>query len=131
MLEQKGKAETDTSSGIIGLYTAYILCKQAKGPHITIVAEFLPGDQSINYTSPWAGANFSCISGDSPQAIEFDRLSFGRLEQFRREVGDRAGIKRLLTTEYFEHPLAASKLESLKSYIPDVSATLKIKLRGL
>jgi hypothetical protein len=53
-------------------------------------------------------------------ALEYDRISFGHLEQFRKEVGSRAGIKRLPTTEYFDHELAPAKLESLKSYIPDV-----------
>jgi D-amino-acid oxidase len=40
------------SAGVIGLSTALLLAQ--KGYKITIVAEYLPGDLSIEYTSPWA-----------------------------------------------------------------------------
>lgn len=50
------KPETDRcicSAGVIGLDVALLLAERGYGSHITVVAEHLPGDTSINYTSPW------------------------------------------------------------------------------
>jgi glycine/D-amino acid oxidase-like deaminating enzyme len=41
------------SAGVIGLDVALLLAERGYGSHITVVAEHLPGDTSINYTSPW------------------------------------------------------------------------------
>lgn len=41
------------SGGIIGLNVALVLAKEGLGRHITVVAEYLPGDTSAHYTSPW------------------------------------------------------------------------------
>lgn len=52
---------------------------------ILIIGEFLPGDESIKYTSPYAGGNFSCITGDDPQTLAFDKMTYkelGRLQHF-------------------------------------------------
>lgn len=40
------------SAGIIGLDVALVLAEKGYGRSITVVAEFLPGDTSIRYTSP-------------------------------------------------------------------------------
>lgn len=45
------------SAGVSGLTTALLLSKQ-KGYSVTIVAKHMPGDYDIEYTSPWAGANY-------------------------------------------------------------------------
>jgi hypothetical protein len=44
--------ETYSSAGVAGLTTALVLAR--KGYKITVVADYLPGDLSIEYTSPWA-----------------------------------------------------------------------------
>lgn len=42
-----------TRAGIIGLNVALILAEKGYGQNVTIVAEYLPGDTSTTYTSPW------------------------------------------------------------------------------
>jgi hypothetical protein len=44
---------TARRAGIIGLDTALVLSEQGYGKHISVVAEHLPGDTSVTYTSPW------------------------------------------------------------------------------
>jgi hypothetical protein len=41
------------SAGVIGLDVAYLLSERGYASQITVIAEHLPGDTSINYTSPW------------------------------------------------------------------------------
>lgn len=41
------------SAGVIGLDVALLLAERGYGSHIIIVAQHLPGDTSIDYTSPW------------------------------------------------------------------------------
>jgi D-amino-acid oxidase len=43
----------ENSAGVIGLDVALLLAERGYGSQITVVAEHLPGDTSINYTSPW------------------------------------------------------------------------------
>jgi glycine/D-amino acid oxidase-like deaminating enzyme len=40
-------------AGVVGLDVALLLAERGYGSHITVIAEHLPGDTSINYTSPW------------------------------------------------------------------------------
>jgi hypothetical protein len=40
-------------AGIVGLNTALVLAERGFGKLITVVAEYLPGDTSATYTSPW------------------------------------------------------------------------------
>lgn len=40
-------------AGVIGLNVALVLAEKGYGRQTTIIAEHLPGDTSINYTSPW------------------------------------------------------------------------------
>jgi glycine/D-amino acid oxidase-like deaminating enzyme len=43
-------------AGVIGLQTALFL--QEAGYSVTLIAKHSPGDHSIEYTSPWAGADW-------------------------------------------------------------------------
>lgn len=45
------------SAGVSGLTTALLLAKISEY-NVTIVAKHMPGDYDIEYTSPFAGANF-------------------------------------------------------------------------
>ena len=49
------------SAGVIGLDDAFLLAERCYGSHITIVAEYLPGDTSLNYTSPWCTDISHCL----------------------------------------------------------------------
>ncbi|KFY12516.1 hypothetical protein V492_03832 [Pseudogymnoascus sp. VKM F-4246] len=59
-------------AGITGLTTALKLNSDRESAqyHITIIASHLPGDESINYTSPWAGADWSPQATSSPADAE-------------------------------------------------------------
>jgi D-amino-acid oxidase len=52
-------------AGIIGCATARQLLLQ--GFSVQLVAEFLPGDQDINYASAWAGAAWHAAGGITPE----------------------------------------------------------------
>jgi D-amino-acid oxidase len=39
--------------GIVGLDVALVLARRGYGRYVTVVAEHLPGDTSVTYTSPW------------------------------------------------------------------------------
>lgn len=45
------------SAGVIGLTTAMLLSQDPENK-ITVAAKHMPGDYDIEYTSPWAGANY-------------------------------------------------------------------------
>jgi hypothetical protein len=45
------------SAGVSGLTTALLLSRNPRYS-VTIVAKHMPGDNDIEYTSPWAGANY-------------------------------------------------------------------------
>ncbi|PBP28144.1 FAD dependent oxidoreductase [Diplocarpon rosae] len=47
-------------AGVSGLTTALLLAK--RGHNVTIIAKHMPGDYDIEYTSPWAGANYLPVS---------------------------------------------------------------------
>lgn len=89
---------------------------------ISIIAEFLPGDESIEYTSPYAGGNFSCISGDDKEILAYDKMTYqelGRLQHFLG--GYKCGLDRMKSTEYWETRPSDEKLNSLESYLYDLS----------
>lgn len=45
------------SAGVIGLTTAMLLSQDANNK-VMVAAKHMPGDYDIEYTSPWAGANY-------------------------------------------------------------------------
>lgn len=110
-------------SGIIGLYTAYILTQQGLAKQITVIAEHLPGDTSARYTSPWAGGNFSTVSADTPLARKHDKATFLGLKHLLDAHGSEAGLKQLKATEYYVEGSkvpSKAKLEDMKTFIPDL-----------
>ena len=46
-----------SSAGVSGLTTALLLSRNLTYS-VTVIAKHMPGDYSIEYTSPFAGANF-------------------------------------------------------------------------
>jgi len=57
------------SAGVAGLTTALVLARQ--GYKITVVAEHMPGDLSIRYTSPWAVVSSSGSCADKRELIGY------------------------------------------------------------
>lgn len=102
---------------------------QDKGKRVTIVAEHHPGDQSVNYTSPWAGANFSFASESTEQACHYDKLSYENFAALFEKFGEEAGLRQLPTQELWEdEPPSDYKVQSMKSYIPDFKILSKQEL---
>lgn len=113
---------TVLGSGIVGLYTAYALINNANVPpsRICVMAKHMPGDQSIDYTSPWAGGNFSCISPNDRDTLAFDKYTYTHLAEIQRKLGGPiCGLDMLPSTEYWDSYPGDEKIASLKSYLKD------------
>jgi hypothetical protein len=65
-------------AGVIGLTTSLVLSHAHPTAKITVVAKHFPGDRSIEYTSPWAGANWSSMAHDNGALEKYDRITFHR-----------------------------------------------------
>lgn len=117
-------------AGIIGLYTTYHLIHTLgiNGKDIKIIAEYFPGDQSINYTSPWAGGNFSCITSDDEDVLRFDKLTYTNLQSILEKIGKGAGLARKKSTELFDTYPGDLKVASLKSYLEEFKPITKDNL---
>ncbi|KAG0642971.1 hypothetical protein HOY80DRAFT_998107 [Tuber brumale] len=76
-------------AGVAGLTTALLLSK--RGHSVTVVAKHMPGDHDIEYTSPWAGANYLPVSAPGTREAEWDRITFTELYRLTTQVPE-AGI---------------------------------------
>lgn len=68
-------------AGVVGLTTAWELKDRFPDASITIVAKFLPGDRTVEYCSPWAGANWcsmvsSIFKAHHPLSNNFKSIHF-------------------------------------------------------
>ncbi|EUC29224.1 hypothetical protein COCCADRAFT_107125 [Bipolaris zeicola 26-R-13] len=115
-------------SGVIGLDVALILAEKGYGHHTTIVAQHLPGDTSVNYTSPWAGANFSAISGSDANALTWDKAGYKRLMKLADTHGSIAAISKTQSLEFWDEKPAEQKLQSLAGYLEDFTVLPSHKL---
>lgn len=68
-------------AGIIGLTSSLVLAHAYPESTITIIAKHFPGDRSIEYTSPWAGANWSSMANDNGALEKYDEVTFHRFGQ--------------------------------------------------
>lgn len=57
-------------AGVVGLTTALQLKRSDPSLDITVVAHFLPGDDHISYTSPYAGANWHSFAGKNDKRLQ-------------------------------------------------------------
>ncbi|KAG4417263.1 hypothetical protein IFR04_009633 [Cadophora malorum] len=108
-------------AGIIGLDVALELSRRGYGSMITIVAEHRPGDKSINYTSPWAGGNFSAISGNDANALKWDKA--GYLEMWKlveTQSPEAKYLAKTKSTEYFDKLPDQDKIKSMSTYLKDL-----------
>ncbi|EMG46297.1 hypothetical protein G210_3459 [Candida maltosa Xu316] len=114
-------------SGVVGLYTAFsLLEKGVSGKEVTIIAEYLPGDESIKFTSPYAGGNFSCITGDDPDTLEYDKYTYLNLPKVQKAIGGKTkGLDRYPSAEYWETKPSQVKIESYQGYLDDLKILKK------
>lgn len=67
---------TVIGAGVSGLTTALLL--QRQGFLVKVIATHLPGDSSIAYTSPWAGAHWrAMLERDERLQCMYGKSSFG------------------------------------------------------
>ncbi|KUI68693.1 D-amino-acid oxidase [Cytospora mali] len=75
-------------AGVVGLTSALLLAKEG-GNEVTVVAKHMPGDYDIQYTSPWAGANYLPMS--TQENSRWERRTWPELKRLAAEVPE-AGI---------------------------------------
>ncbi|KAK4898394.1 hypothetical protein LTR27_003990 [Elasticomyces elasticus] len=96
-------------AGVTGLTSAVFLAKA--GYEVTIVAAHVPGDESIEYTSPWAGAHWHThATPDDPRACDWDVQTYeywiDLLERERRDLNlPKAGLKVYDSYMYWDFPV--------------------------
>ncbi|KAL6922601.1 hypothetical protein FSST1_006627 [Fusarium sambucinum] len=106
-------------AGIIGLDVALVLSQRGYGKNITVVAEHLPGDTAPSYTSPWAGCNFSAISGTDANAIKWDRKGYTHLKSLASESPDKSFVKRTPSVEFWDDNVPHDKIKAMAEYLDD------------
>ncbi|KAK1772068.1 hypothetical protein QBC33DRAFT_525579 [Phialemonium atrogriseum] len=104
-------------AGIIGLDVALVLAEKGYGRRITVVAEHLPGDTSVNYTSPWAGCNFSAISGSDANALRWDRLGYSHLAKLASDNPEEAFVEWTASTELWDEAVPHAKIKAMSDYL--------------
>jgi D-amino-acid oxidase len=72
---------TILGAGVIGLTSSIALAHTYPSATITVVAKHFPGDRSIEYTSPWAGANWSSMAHDNGPLEKLDEVTFKKFGQ--------------------------------------------------
>ncbi|KAH7138541.1 hypothetical protein B0J11DRAFT_514692 [Dendryphion nanum] len=100
---------TVLGAGVIGLTTALVLRENYPASTITIVAKHFPGDRSIEYTSPWAGANWASMANDNGPLEKYDEITFKKFSEIVERYPE-AGVGRMGMRGYFDGPLEESGL---------------------
>lgn len=109
-------------AGIIGLTCSLVLANAYPKSTITVVAKHFPGDRSIEYTSPWAGANWSSMANDNGLLEKYDKITFNRFGQLmdgkpvhgckvvKTGEGNEAGLGRQQMWAILDAPLEETNL---------------------
>lgn len=117
-------------AGIIGLDVALVLAKRGFGRHITVVAEHLPGDTSPAYTSPWAGCNFSGISGSDKNALRWDKMGYAHLTDLATHAEKDSFVSRTESVEYWDADAPQDKIKAIAEYLEDFKVIPQEELPG-
>lgn len=89
-------------AGVIGLTTALELSTRYPDSSIAILAKHLPGDRSVEYCSPWAGANWLSVTTDGGKQEGWDGVTYVKFGELADEKGNETGIKRLPISAWFD-----------------------------
>ncbi|KAF4459653.1 D-amino-acid oxidase [Fusarium albosuccineum] len=106
-------------AGVIGLDVALVLAERGYGQSITVVAEHLPGDTAPSYTSPWAGCNFSAISGTDANALRWDKLGYIHLTKLASEKPQETYVRRTASTEMWDDNVPHDRIKAMSEYLED------------
>ncbi|KIH91387.1 hypothetical protein SPBR_01801 [Sporothrix brasiliensis 5110] len=115
-------------AGIIGLDVALVLARKGLGHLVTIVAEYMPGDTAPDYTSPWAGCNYSSISGSDANALRWDRLGYRHLLQLATHHADEAFVTRTPSTEIWDDVVPNDKIKIMSEYLENFAVLTPAQL---
>ncbi|KAI9155098.1 D-amino-acid oxidase [Paramyrothecium foliicola] len=116
--------------GIVGLDVALVLAQRGYGRHTTVIAEHLPGDTSVTYTSPWAGCNFSAISGQDANALKWDKAGYAHLTKLASEHPKESFVHRTPSTEMWDNVIPRDKIKHMSDYLEDFKVLPKEELPG-
>ncbi|KAA8904997.1 D-amino-acid oxidase [Sphaerosporella brunnea] len=72
-------------AGVVGLTTALTLLRRGTYD-VTVVSKHMPGDYNIEYTSPWAGANWWPVSSAGTREQVWDEKTFHELWRLAKDV---------------------------------------------
>jgi D-amino-acid oxidase len=94
---------------VIGLTTALELRAQHPESTITLLAKYLPGDSSIEYASPWAGANWLSVATDNGRQEKWDEVAYKKFGQLADSAvgsdGGLAGVMRMPIRAFFDNEI--------------------------
>ncbi|KAF1989159.1 D-amino-acid oxidase [Aulographum hederae CBS 113979] len=102
-------------AGVIGLTTALLLSRNPKYS-VTVVAKCMPGDYSIEYASPWAGANYLPVGREGSLLALFERNTWQELSDLATSVLE-AGV-------HFQHNVLLNRQKDSSSATGDWTASL-------
>jgi glycine/D-amino acid oxidase-like deaminating enzyme len=88
-------------AGVVGLTTALELQARYSSSTTAVVAKFLPGDSSVEYTSPWAGANWSSVATDNGVQESWDEITYHKFGDLADHVPE-AGVRRMELRSLFD-----------------------------
>lgn len=105
-------------AGIIGCATARQLL--LTGFPVILVAEYLPGDQNIEYASAWAGAAWHAAGGISADYRYFQAITHRILLKMAQEDPE-SGVSIVDTREYLEQEPGKNSAAWGKTVVSKVS----------
>lgn len=93
---------------MIGLSTALCIQQHLKpSQSVIIVARDFPNTTSINYATPWAGAHYRPVPGQSPQAIQeaaWAKRTYAAFQRIVAEEPSASGVCFMPGEEYLQNP---------------------------
>ncbi|CAB40174.1 D-amino-acid oxidase [Schizosaccharomyces pombe] len=127
--ENKPRDIVIVGAGVIGLTTAWILSDLGLAPRIKVIAKYTPEDRSVEYTSPWAGANFCSISATDDNALRWDKITYHRFA-YLAKTRPEAGIRFADLRELWEYEPKHDKIRSWNTYVRDFKVIPEKDLPG-
>ncbi|TVY32765.1 D-amino-acid oxidase, partial [Lachnellula cervina] len=94
-------------AGVLGLSTALHLQETlTPPPNLLLIAQYTPGDESIDYATPWSGAHYRPIPDSSPQGLFEASLAEKTYTHFKTYATayPEAGIRFMPGIEMLENP---------------------------
>jgi D-amino-acid oxidase len=87
-------------AGVVGLSTALTLKRAFPLASLKIISKYFPGDRTIEYTSPWAGANWLSGATDNGRLEKFDKDTYLRFEELAGAIPE-CGLAKLPLRAFF------------------------------